>query len=187
MTPPPTGTLEVATLGPVGASAVDADGSREVVSAVGDGVVAADVSDAAGAAEGEPPDSSAQALSAAAPAPVRPRSPAARRTVRRATADVSGVTFGRRAQTSEASTLRSASVGRASNAKAVKTLFRPQNEIGLDLVRSMPCQLALTVARLAASLSETTASARVAGTSAGWVALTGTACPSSKGLRNAPV
>ena len=69
MTPPPTGTLEVATLGPVGASAVDADGSREVVSAVGDGVVAADVSDAAGAAEGEPPDSSAQALSAAAPPP----------------------------------------------------------------------------------------------------------------------
>jgi hypothetical protein len=79
-----------------------------------------------------------------------------------------------------------ASVARAMP-KAVKTLFRPQNEIGLDLVRSMPCQLALTVARLAASLSETTASARVAGTSAGWVALMGTACPSSKGLRNAPV
>ncbi|HJY45978.1 MAG TPA: hypothetical protein VJ301_15260, partial [Propionibacteriaceae bacterium] len=63
MTPPPTGTLEVATLGPFGASAVDADGVGEVVSAVGDGVVGADVSDAAGAAEGEPPDASAQALS----------------------------------------------------------------------------------------------------------------------------
>jgi hypothetical protein len=86
MTPPPSGTLEVATLGPLGASAVDADGMGEDVSAVGDGVVGADVSVAAGAAEGEPPDASAQALSAAAPAPVRPRSPAARRMVRRATA-----------------------------------------------------------------------------------------------------
>ena len=63
------------------------------------------------------------------------------------------------------------------------------DEIGVDLVRLMPCQLALTVARLADNLSERTLStgAWVAGTSAGWVALTGTARPSSKGLRNAPV
>ena len=89
MTPPPTGTCDVATLGPLGAFVFDADGFGEVASVAGDGVAGADVSCAAGVGEGEPLDASAQALSAAAPAPVRPRSPAARRTVRRATADAS--------------------------------------------------------------------------------------------------
>jgi len=42
MTPPPTGTLEVATLGPLGALACEADGLGEVASAVGDGEAGGD-------------------------------------------------------------------------------------------------------------------------------------------------
>ncbi len=53
MTPPPTGTFEVATLGPLGAFAVfDADGFGEVAWAVGDGDVGAGVSWAAGVVAG---------------------------------------------------------------------------------------------------------------------------------------
>jgi hypothetical protein len=69
--------------------AVDADGLEDVAAAVGDGDVGTVVSAAAGEAGDEPLDSSAQAPSAAAPAPVRPRSPAARKMVRRVGADVS--------------------------------------------------------------------------------------------------
>src|SRR4029450_13177257 len=83
MTPPPTGTWDVATLGPLGTFAFDADGLGEVASAAGGGGVVAGVCGAAGVMEGEPLDSSAQAPSAAAPAPVRPRSPAAPQNVPR--------------------------------------------------------------------------------------------------------
>jgi hypothetical protein len=92
MTPPPTGTFEVDTLGPLGAFAVfDADGFGEVAWAVGDGDVGAGVSWAAGVvagvAEGVPRSPSAeQPASAAAPALARASSPAVRSTVRRCTA-----------------------------------------------------------------------------------------------------
>ncbi|HEY6682498.1 MAG TPA: hypothetical protein VI030_05975, partial [Propionibacteriaceae bacterium] len=64
-------------------------GLGEVAAAVGDGEAGADVCCAAGVTEGELLDSSAQAPSAAAPAPVRPRSPATRKIVRRVAAGVS--------------------------------------------------------------------------------------------------
>jgi pyruvate/2-oxoglutarate dehydrogenase complex dihydrolipoamide acyltransferase (E2) component len=88
MTPPPTGTADVATLGPSGASAGDTDDVGEVASVVGDGEAGADVS-AAGVGAGEPLDASAQAPSAAALAPARLRSPAARKMVRRVVAGIS--------------------------------------------------------------------------------------------------
>src|SRR4029450_5443620 len=90
MTPPPTGTLEVATLGPLGALPCEADGLGEVASAVGDGEAGGDVVAAAGEAEGEPLSASAEQLvSAAAPVPARASSPAARSTVRRSVTDAS--------------------------------------------------------------------------------------------------
>ena len=53
MTPPPTGTFEVATLGPLGALAVfDADGFGDMAWAVGDGDAGAGVSWAAGVVAG---------------------------------------------------------------------------------------------------------------------------------------
>jgi hypothetical protein len=54
ITPPPTGTFEVATLGPSGAFAFEADGLVEVESTVGDGDAGGEVVSAAGAVEGEP-------------------------------------------------------------------------------------------------------------------------------------
>jgi hypothetical protein len=128
MTPPPTGTLDAATLGPSGAFAVDADGLEEVAAAVGDGDAGAEVSAAVGVAGGEPLDASAQAPSAAAPAPVRPRSPAARKMVRRVVADISGrgvLVAELEHQKFPLSALR-ASVARAVPKAAVMTLFRRQ-------------------------------------------------------------
>jgi len=84
MTPPPTGTLDVATLGPLGALACEADGLGEVASAVGDGEAGGGVVAAAGVADGGPLWASAEQLaSPAAPVPVRASSPAARSKVRR--------------------------------------------------------------------------------------------------------
>jgi len=64
--------LKVATLGPLGAFAFDADGLGEVASAAGDGEAGADVLDGVAGAVGvaEPLSASAeQPASAAAPAP----------------------------------------------------------------------------------------------------------------------
>src|SRR6478672_13676045 len=94
MTPPPTRTFEVATLGPLGALAVfDADGFGDVAWAVGDGDAGAGVCWAAGVvagvAEGDPLSASAeQPASAAAPALARASSPAVRSAVRRCAANV---------------------------------------------------------------------------------------------------
>src|SRR3954453_7420421 len=89
MTPPPTGTSEVATLGPSGASAFEADGLGEVASAIGDGDAGGDVA-AAGGAGGEPVSASAEQLaSAAVLALARASNPAVRSTVRRVVAGVS--------------------------------------------------------------------------------------------------
>ena len=89
MTPPPTGTVEVATLGPLGALPCEADGLGEVASAVGYGEAGGDVVASAGEAEGEPLSASAEQLVSAAPVPARASSPAARSTVRRSVTDAS--------------------------------------------------------------------------------------------------
>src|SRR6476660_7969977 len=90
MTPPPTGTLEVATLGPFGACAFDADGLAEVASAAGDEEAGSDVAGSAGVVDGAPlVDSAAHPARAVTPAPAKATTPAARSTVRRVVPEAS--------------------------------------------------------------------------------------------------
>src|SRR6476620_6214953 len=90
MTPPPTGTLEVATLGPFGTCAIDADGLAEVDSAAGDEEAGSDVAGSAGVVDGAPlVDSAAQPASATTPAPAKAATPAVRSTVRLVVPDAS--------------------------------------------------------------------------------------------------
>src|SRR6185312_12678391 len=90
MTPPPTGTFDVATPGPFGACAFDADGLAEVASAVGDGEAGSDVAGSDGVVDGAPlVDSAAQPTRGATPAPAKATTPAARSTDRRVLPDAS--------------------------------------------------------------------------------------------------